>query len=336
MGLRWACGGAERGRATAGALATLLCVLLVGCGAPIVTVTASPSGPPSPAATASVVIECLDATYPPPLRSPAPGASSGAFCDRAYTAVVAALGGQGGVPTTVVFDVGQYCLTSDPLALPTACPGGGVLPSDVEQPAGHALVSFAGTPEQAYLNLWWSGPTLTADLMAIAAPPPSALASGTVPALTVHDPTVHVSPSTGLHDGQTVTVAVTGFGVGAKVWLSECASASDVSGEGCGAQLAAQTLLAPGTTGPVRPPSSSTATRPRKRSRPRRPPPARMAASSSPRRASGTGTPGQLSASSPEHRLSVRLTSVGQHPAPAALGGWRAPGDPGVAGAAPD
>lgn len=34
--------------------------------------------------------------------------------------------------------------------------------------------------------------------------------------------------------------------VGAKVWLSECASASDVSGEGCGAQLAAQTLLATG------------------------------------------------------------------------------------------
>jgi len=175
MRLRWSFGGAERGRATAGAVAALLCVLLVGCGAPIETVTptASPTGPPGRTATVAVVIECLDATYLPPLRSPAPGASSRAFCDKAWAAVVTALAGQAGVPTTVVFDAGQYCRTADVAALPTACPGGGVEPSDVNQPAGRALVSFAGTPKQAYLNLFWHDTALTADLIAIVTPPPS-------------------------------------------------------------------------------------------------------------------------------------------------------------------
>ena len=99
--------------------------------------------------------------------------------------------------------------------------------------AGHAVLAHGEPPAT------WVCPGQSPE-------EPSAPASTTVPALTVQDPTVHVSPSTGLHDGQTITVAVTGFGVGAKVWLSECASATDVSGEGCGAQLAAQTLLATG------------------------------------------------------------------------------------------
>ncbi len=99
--------------------------------------------------------------------------------------------------------------------------------------AGHAVLAHGEPPAS------WVCPGRSPE-------EPSAPTATTVPALTVRDPTVHVSPSTGLHDGQTVTVTVTGFGVGAKVWLSECASASDVSGEGCGAQLAAQTLLATG------------------------------------------------------------------------------------------
>ena len=64
-----------------------------------------------------------------------------------------------------------------------------------------------------------------------------------VPALSVQDPTVTITPSTGLKDGQTVQVDVTGFGVGGKVFLSECASAVAASSLGCGAELAAQPFL---------------------------------------------------------------------------------------------
>ena len=46
-----------------------------------------------------------------------------------------------------------------------------------------------------------------------------------VPPLTVEHPTVIVIPSGGLHDGQTVVVRVTGFGLGGEVYVSECATA---------------------------------------------------------------------------------------------------------------
>jgi hypothetical protein len=64
-----------------------------------------------------------------------------------------------------------------------------------------------------------------------------------VPALTVDNPTVAITPSTHLHDGQTVEVHITGFGVGGKVFLSECASAAEATDLGCGAELAAQPFL---------------------------------------------------------------------------------------------
>ena len=53
-----------------------------------------------------------------------------------------------------------------------------------------------------------------------------------------------VSPASHLTDGQTVEVRVTGFGVGGKVWISECASAADASSLGCGRDLAGQLFLA--------------------------------------------------------------------------------------------
>jgi hypothetical protein len=63
------------------------------------------------------------------------------------------------------------------------------------------------------------------------------------PALTVDHPALVVSPSGHLRAGQAVKVHVTGFGVGGKVFLSECASAAAASDLGCGAQLAAQPFL---------------------------------------------------------------------------------------------
>jgi len=69
---------------------------------------------------------------------------------------------------------------------------------------------------------------------------------GPDPGLSVLDPQVVITPATGLHDGETVTVSVTGFGAGGKVWLSECALAADATSLGCGDQLAAQTFLVTG------------------------------------------------------------------------------------------
>jgi hypothetical protein len=80
--------------------------------------------------------------------------------------------------------------------------------------------------------------------------PPSTLgasaAESPVLALTVDHPTLTIIPATHLRDGQLVEVRVTGFGVGAKVWLSECASAAAASDLGCGGELARQTLLVTG------------------------------------------------------------------------------------------
>jgi hypothetical protein len=53
-------------------------------------------------------------------------------------------------------------------------------------------------------------------------------------------PTVTVNPSNHLHNGEKVTVTVTGFGLGTKFFLSECASVKDVNSRGCGEQLAGQ------------------------------------------------------------------------------------------------
>ena len=65
-----------------------------------------------------------------------------------------------------------------------------------------------------------------------------------VPALTVTDPEVAVTPSDNLNDGQSVVVSVSGFGIGSKVWISECATAASANDLGCGAELAAQTFTA--------------------------------------------------------------------------------------------
>ncbi len=67
-----------------------------------------------------------------------------------------------------------------------------------------------------------------------------------VPAQTVDNPSVTVTPSEGLVDGQVVRVSVKGFGASGKVWLSECDSAEDANDVGCGPQLAAQPFIITG------------------------------------------------------------------------------------------
>ena len=61
--------------------------------------------------------------------------------------------------------------------------------------------------------------------------------------------TITVRPATGLANGQTVQVTVTGFHREAKVWLSECATAADVDPFGCGTGLPELPFLITNDTG---------------------------------------------------------------------------------------
>jgi hypothetical protein len=86
------------------------------------------------------------------------------------------------------------------------------------------------------------------------APPPkqapvTSLPATTVPqapAVTTTNPTVTATPDRDLTDGETIDVNVTGFGIGGKVFLSECGSRSDVTSTGCGKQLPEQEFLVTG------------------------------------------------------------------------------------------
>src|SRR4051812_46888623 len=83
----------------------------------------------------------------------------------------------------------------------------------------------------------------TLTTLSAAAARSSTTTSSPVPSAdtTIH-PAVTATPDSGLVDGQRITVRVTGFGIGGKVWLSECAAAQDIS-NGCGQQLPQQTLV---------------------------------------------------------------------------------------------
>ncbi len=86
---------------------------------------------------------------------------------------------------------------------------------------GSVVIIFSGDGDCPAVKLQ---PTTTST------PTPTGLA----PALQTHTPKVIVTPSTNLTNGETVEVAVTGFGVGGKFWISECASATDANTTGCG------------------------------------------------------------------------------------------------------
>jgi hypothetical protein len=73
--------------------------------------------------------------------------------------------------------------------------------------------------------------------------PPPSTTTALAPAVTAVNPKVTVTPDRDLTDGERIRVNVAGFGVGGKVFLSECASASDVTDLGCGQQLPEQPFL---------------------------------------------------------------------------------------------
>ena len=71
----------------------------------------------------------------------------------------------------------------------------------------------------------------------------SAAGGSAAPASAARSVTLFVSPSESLRNGQLVRLRVSGFGNGAKVFLSECLSAKDAAVPGCGPQTAQQPVL---------------------------------------------------------------------------------------------
>ena len=123
----------------------------------------------------------------------------------------------------------------------------------VPQQTGRWLRQVFLVPDGLVATGWGTGDTTGTPVWhaTAVAPSPSVTVTPTspvpvgslVPALSVDHPTIVVLPSHGLTDGLIVVVRVTGFGVGGKVFLSECASAADATDLGCGAQLAGQPFL---------------------------------------------------------------------------------------------
>ena len=117
------------------------------------------------------------------------------------------------------------------LLVSTGCGSGGQH-FVVDCPAGEVAQGFTCVPENTTTATTAQGSSTSVGL-----------------ALQAHNPTVSVTPATGLHDGQVVQVRLTGFGIGGKVYLSECASATAANSAGCGPQLAAQPILPTDATG---------------------------------------------------------------------------------------
>jgi hypothetical protein len=134
----------------------LVCVtVVVGCG----SAPATAESPTPSAARSTPDVGCGDI---------------GAACADAARAALVATRRLPGVPIRVQLGRGVYCPTPGLLFANTSCPGGGLPPAAGGEWIGHALVTFALSPRQGYLNLADEPTGLRAVLIATATPPPSA------------------------------------------------------------------------------------------------------------------------------------------------------------------
>ena len=93
------------------------------------------------------------------------------LCGAAAEAVAATVLRQGAV-IHVELGRGVWCPTPGLLFANTTCPGGGLPPAAGGQWIGHGLVTFAGLPALAYVNLARDAGGVHGTLIAIATPPP--------------------------------------------------------------------------------------------------------------------------------------------------------------------
>jgi len=89
-------------------------------------------------------------------------------------------------------------------------------------------------------------PQVSASRSLVSRTAPAHCPQSSVPGFSCTDPRVSVTPSRSLRNGQRITVQVSGFAEGGKVFLSECATSAAANPGGCGPQLAAQPFFLTG------------------------------------------------------------------------------------------
>jgi hypothetical protein len=94
-------------------------------------------------------------------------------CPAAASAVLVLASGRNGLATQGDLGRGVWCPTSGLLFANTICPGGAMPPPKGGQWIGHALVTFAGSPAQAYVNVAKNGQAIRGMFIALATPPPA-------------------------------------------------------------------------------------------------------------------------------------------------------------------
>ncbi len=146
-------------------LAGLVAVLL------IVAACATPSPTPSPTSTPTV----SPTRGLAPTPAPSPQVSCGDFpsgdCQAAAAAALTVAGSHG-TAIRIELGLGIYC-PSGPAFERTTCPAGVAPPAIGGVWIGHALVTFAGSSGQGFVNVAKEGETIRGMLTGLATPPPS-------------------------------------------------------------------------------------------------------------------------------------------------------------------
>jgi hypothetical protein len=150
--------------------AVVLCVLVAACATPVPSAFTPPLPTPTAASSATESPTSSPMVVVPPVLTC--GDLAIADCLAAESAILAQAAGQYGRPTRVELGRGVWCPTPGLLFKDTTCPAGGMPPPDGGQWIGHGLVTFAGSPAQAYLNVAKNDQIIRGTLVALATPPP--------------------------------------------------------------------------------------------------------------------------------------------------------------------
>ena len=93
-------------------------------------------------------------------------------CPDATSAALTAAAGRNGVVVRIELGGGVWCPTPGLLFANTTCPGGALPPAEGGQWIGHALVTFAGSTAQAYINIAKNDQAVRGEFIALATPRP--------------------------------------------------------------------------------------------------------------------------------------------------------------------
>jgi hypothetical protein len=153
--------------------ALLVGVVAIGVGVASRLVAPATSGQPSVTAPASPTSGSTSSVPSPSQQNPVVTCEGPATaCARATRIVLDALGSVGHPATRITFRSDQLCIGAPYGGRPCGAPAWPV----GTQRMTSAVVTFSGTDQQAFLNVFWlaDGSIISAEVMALEAPPPGA------------------------------------------------------------------------------------------------------------------------------------------------------------------